>query len=65
MSEVGGAAERRYPASEVRGSDKRRYPMPLSSRPGAAARRSNPMPEARGGGWEEQPHVQRAVDAQA
>ena len=39
--------------------------MPLSSRPGAAAGRSNPMPEARGGGREEQPHVQRAVDAQA
>ena len=52
-----GAAERRYPASEVRGSDERSYPasevkcgggeeIPLvpSSRPGVAARRSNPTP---------------------
>ena len=39
----------------------RRYPMPLSPRPGAVARRSNPTPEARGGGWEDQPHVQGAV----
>ena len=28
---------------------------------GAAAGRINPTPEARGGGWEEQPHVQGAV----
>ena len=27
----------------------------------AVARRSNPMPEARGGGWEDQPHVQGAL----
>ena len=30
-----------------------------------AAGRSNPAPEARGGGWEEQPHIQRVVAAQA
>ena len=52
----GGAAERRYPASEVRGGDKRsyptsevrgvtgrNYPTPLSPRPGAVAGRTNPM----------------------
>ena len=35
----------------------------LSQRPGAAAGRSNPTPKAKGGGWEDQPHVQRAVAA--
>ena len=30
-------------------------------RPGAVAERSNPMPEARGGGREEQPHIQGVV----
>ena len=44
-----GAAERSYPASEVSG----------------VAGRSYHPPEARGGGWEEQPHVQGAVAAQA
>ena len=38
--------------------------MPLSPRPGAAAGRSNPTPEARGGGPEDQPHVQGAEAAQ-
>ena len=74
----GGAAERRYPASEVRGCDERSYPTSEvrgggreeiphapSQRPRAAARRSNPTPEARGGGQEDQPHVQGAVDARA
>ena len=85
-----GAAQRRYPASEVRGGDEksyptsevrgggweeiphapsprpgaaggRSYPMPLSLRPGVAGRRSNPTPKARGGGREDQPHVQGAV----
>ena len=37
--------------------------MPLSPRPVAVAGRTNPMPEARGGGWEDQPHVQGAVAA--
>ena len=62
-------------------ADGRRYPTPLSPRPGvtggrsyltppcprpgATARRSNPMPEARGGGREDQPHVQGAVAAPA
>ena len=43
----------------------RRYPTPLSPRPGAAGRRSYPTPDARGGGWEDQPHVQGAVAARA
>ena len=34
-------------------------------RPGVAAGRSNPMPEARGSGQEDQPHVQEAVAAWA
>ena len=36
-----------------------------SLRPGAAARRSHPTPEARGGNREEQSHVQGAVAARA
>ena len=39
--------------------------MPPCPRPGAAARRTNPKPEARGCGWEDQPHVQGAVAAPA
>ena len=39
----------------------RSYPMPLSLRPREAAGMSNPMTEARGGGREDQPHVQGAV----
>ena len=39
--------------------------MPLSLRPREAAGRSNPTPEARGGGREDQPHVQGALVAQA
>ena len=41
------------------------YPMPPSPRPGAAAGRSNPTLKARGGGPEDQPHVQGAVAAGA
>ena len=37
--------------------------MPLSPRPGAAVGRSNRSTEARGSGWEDQPHVQGAVAA--
>ena len=77
-SEVGGAAERRYPVSKVRGGDERSYPMSEvrgdgreeiphapSLRPGAVAGRSNHTTEARGGGWEDQPHVQGAMAAWA
>ena len=58
----GGVTERSYPASEVRGGDERTYP---ASEVGVAAGRSYPMLEARGGGREDQPHVQGAVAAQA
>ena len=37
---------------------RRSYPTPPHPRPRALAGRSNPKPEARGGGWEDQPHVQ-------
>ena len=37
--------------------------MPLSPRPGVAGGRSYPTPEARGGGREDQSHVQGAVAA--
>ena len=69
----GGAAERRYPASEVRGGDKRSYPasevrgsgweeIPHTLKPKARGSGREelphaPKPEARGGGWEEQPHA--------
>ena len=74
-------AERSYPASEVRGggweeiphapsrrpgaAGGRSYPTPLSLRPKAVAGRSNPTMEARGGGREDQPHVQGVVAARA
>ena len=41
----------------------RSYPTPPYPRPGASARRSYPTPEARGGGQEDQPHIQGAVAA--
>ena len=44
---------------------RRSYPMPLSPRPRAAVGRSNPTTEARGGGQEDQPHVQGAMAARA
>ena len=40
-------------------------PATQGPRPKAAARRTNPTSEARGRGWEGQPHVQGAVAAQA
>ena len=57
-----GMAERSYPASEVRGGS---WELPHAPKPkaGAAAGRSNPMLKARGGGPEDQPHVQGAVAA--
>ena len=64
------AAERSYPETEVRGGDERNYPetevregtgrsYPTPPRPHA------PMPEARGGGREDQLHVQGAMATQA
>ena len=53
----GGAAEKRYPASEVRGAARRSYPMPLSPRPGAADRRSYPRARGQGRPREELPRA--------
>ena len=39
--------------------------MPPPTSPGAVAGRSNPTPKARGGGWEDQSHVQGAMAARA
>ena len=44
---------------------RRSYPTPLSPRPRAAAGRSNRRTEARGGGREDQLHVQGAMATQA
>ena len=52
VSEVRGGDQRSYPASEVRGSDQEELPHA-------------PKPEARGGSWEDQPHVQGAVAVRA
>ena len=53
-----GAAECQAATAQVQ--QRGAIPLPRS---GAAAGRSYPMPEARGGGPEEQPHVQEAVAA--
>ena len=53
-----GTAERSYPVSEVRGAAERRYPMPLSPRLGAADGRSYtmpPRPKTRASSQEKQP----------
>ena len=48
--------ERRYPVSEVRGSNERSYP-PSEVRGGSREEITYALkPEARGGGWEDQPH---------
>ena len=61
LSRVRGQGQRpRVPGCDSAGATERSYPRP---RPGAAAGRSCPTPEARGGGWEEQLHVQGAVAA--
>ena len=51
--------------SEVRGSSWEEIPHAPSPRPRAAAGRSNPTTEARGGGREDQPHIQGAMAAWA
>ena len=61
----GGAAERRYPASEVRGGDERSYPKSEVRGSDREELPHAPKPEAMGGGQEEQPHVQGAVAARA
>ena len=59
---------RRYSREELpnfRGQGPRLGGATPRLRPGAAAGRSYPHPEARGGGREEQSHVQEAVAARA
>ena len=53
----GGAAERRYPESEVRGSDERSYVASEFRGRGQEEIPHAPKPEARGGRWEELPHI--------
>ena len=61
----GGAAERRYPESEVRGGDERSYPTSEVRGSGWEELPHTPKPEVKGGGGEEQPHIQGAVAARA
>ena len=56
-------AEKSYPSLRSRAVAERSYPTPPCLRPGVVAERSYPKPEARGGSWEEQPHIQGAVAA--
>ena len=61
-----GAAERRYPVSEVRGGDREEIPQALKSEARGGGREElphAPKPEAKGGGGEEQPHIQGAMAA--
>ena len=58
-------AEKSYPSPRSRAAAERSYLTPPCLRPGVAAKRSYPMPEARGGSREEQPHIQGAVAAWA
>ena len=48
---------------QVRGQGQRRRGTTPHQRPGVAAGRSNRKPDTRGGGQEEQPHVQGVVPA--
>ena len=57
----GEAAKRSYPTSEVRGSSQECQAATAQECP----KEATPWSELRGGGWEEQPHVQGAVAAQA
>ena len=49
----------------IRGQGRRLRGAIPHPRPGVAAGRSNPMPETRGSGREDQPHIQGAVAARA
>ena len=61
----GGAAERRYPTSEVRGGNERSYPSSEVRGSGREELPHAPKPEAKGRSGEEQPHIQGAVAARA
>ena len=60
-----GRAEKSYPRLRPGAEAWRSYPIPQCPRPGDTDGRSNPMPEARGSGQEDQPHVQGAMAAGA
>ena len=65
---IRGQGRRREESPCVRGQGRQpggATPTPPHLIPGAAAGRSNPMPEAREGGREDQPHAQGALAAQA
>ena len=64
-SKVGGAAKRRYLASEVRGGNERSYPKSEVRGGGREEISHAPTPEARGSGQEDQPHVQGGLAAWA
>ena len=57
------AAQEKLP--RIRGQGRWLGGATLCPRPGAGARRTNPMPGARGSSWEDQPHIQGAVAARA
>ena len=61
----GQGQQPRVPDCDSAETAERSYPTPLSLRPKAVAGRSNPTTEARGGGQEDQPHVQGVVAARA
>ena len=61
MSEVRGGGQEELP--HARGQGRQPGGATLRRRPGAVAWRTNPTPEARGRGREDQPHVQGAVAA--
>ena len=64
--EARGSDERSYPASEVRGGGQEEISHAPSQRPGAQEELPHgPMPKAKGGGREDQPHVQGALAARA
>ena len=59
----GGGGDTPCPKPEARVDGREELPHTLSLRPRAAAGRSNHMTKARGGGQEDQPHVQGAMAA--
>ena len=59
------AAKRSYPTSKVRGSGLECEAATAQEQPRGATPRPRAGTKARGGGWEEQPHVQGVVAAQA
>ena len=63
MSEVRGAAERRYPEPKVKGGCWEELPHAPKPEARGGGREEQPTPEARDGGQEDQTHIQGAVAA--